>query len=88
MRSKISLKLIFIDLNHVFNLFLIGNDEAILKHKWIQNKTLKLRVTTLENCSHDLDKVIYNFLDYKLTEFEKSILCKGLKFAISPSKLE
>ena len=45
-------------------------------------------MTTLENSSHDPDKVIYNFLDYKLTESEKSVLCKGLEFAIPPSKLE
>ena len=89
MRNELSLKLSFIDLNHVCNLFLIGNDKAILKHKQIQNKKLtNLRVTTLENSSHDSDKVIYNFSNYKLTESEKSVLCKGLEFAIPPSKLE
>ena len=68
---------------------MIGNDKAILKHKQIQNKKLNnLKVTTLENSSHDLDKVIFNFLDYKLTEREKSVLCKGLEFAISPNKLD
>ena len=47
-----------------------------------------LKVTTLENCSHDPDKVIYNFSDYKLTESEKSVLRKGLEFAIPPNKVE
>ena len=42
-RNELSLKLSFIDLNHVYNLFLIGNDKAILKQQ-IQNKNL----TTLE----------------------------------------
>ena len=47
-RNELSLKLSFIDLNHVCNLFLIGNDKAILKQQ-IQNKKLNnLRVTTLE----------------------------------------
>ena len=32
--------------------------------------------------------VTYNFLDYKLTERWKSILCEGLKFAFLPDKLE
>ena len=69
--------------------FLIGNDKAILKHQQIQNKKLThLRVTTLENSSHGPDKVIYNFSDYNLTESEKSVFCKGLEFAIPPSKLE
>ena len=87
-RNELSLKLSFIDLNHVCNLFLIGNDKAILKHKQIQNKKLNnLRVTTLENFSHDTGKVIYNFSDYKLTESEKSVLCKGLEFAITPTSL-
>ena len=31
-RNELSLKLSFIDLNHVCNLFLTGNDKAILKH--------------------------------------------------------
>ena len=33
-----SVELSCIDLNHVCNLFLIGNDKAILKQKQIQNK--------------------------------------------------
>ena len=89
MRNELSLKLSFIDLNHVCNLFLIGNDKAILKHKQIQNKKLNnLRVTTLESSSQDPDKVIYNFSDYKLTKSEKCVLCKGLEFAIPPKKLD
>ena len=83
------MKLSFIDLNHVCNIFLIGNDKAILKHKQIQNKKLNnLRVTTLGNSNHDPDKVVYNFSDYKLSESEKSVLSKGLEFAIPPNKLE
>ena len=89
LRNELSLTLSFVDLNHVCNLFLIGNDKAILKHKQIQNKKLNnLRVTRLENFSHDTGKVIYNFSDYKLTESEKSVLCKDLEFATPPNKLE
>ena len=45
-RNELSFKLSFIYLNHVCNLFLIGNDKAILKQKQIQNKKLSnLRVT-------------------------------------------
>ena len=35
-RNALSLKLSFIDLNHVGNLFFIENDKAILKHEQIQ----------------------------------------------------
>ena len=37
-RNENSLELSFIDLSHVCNLFLIEIDQAILKHKQIQNK--------------------------------------------------
>ena len=88
-RNELSLKLSFIDLNHVCNLFWIGNDKAISKHKQIQNKKFNnIKATTLENSCHDPDKIIYNFSDYKLTESEKSVLCKGLEFAIPLNKLE
>ena len=78
----------FIDLNHICNSFMIGNDKAILKHKQIQNIHLITLETRLENCSCDPDKVIFNFSNYKLTESEKSVLSKDLKFAIPPSRLE
>ena len=67
-RNELSLKLTFIDLNHVCNLLLTGNDKVILKHKQIQNEKINnLRVT------QESDKVIYNFLDYKLTKSEKFV---------------
>lgn len=43
-------------------------------------------MTRLEDCSCYPDKVIKNFVDYKLTDSEKSVLWKGLKFAIPPNK--
>ena len=92
MRNELSLKVSFIDLNQISILFLIGNDKAILRHRQIQNKKLNnTRVTlllTVTQIFHDPDKVIYNFSDYKLTESEKSVLCKGLEFAVPPNKLE
>ena len=42
----------------------------------------------LENSSRDPDKVIYNSLDYKLTESKRSILCKGVEFFVPPNKFE
>ena len=33
-------------------------------------------------------KCIYNFSDYKLTESEKSVLCKGLEFLTPPKKVK
>ena len=56
MRNGVSLKLNFIDLNHVCN-FIFGNDKASSKQQ-IQNKNLNsLRVTRLEDCSCYPDKL-------------------------------
>ena len=38
--------------------------------------------------SHDPDKIIFNYSSQKLSKSEKSLLCKGLNFAIPPDKLE
>ena len=42
----------------------------------------------IDNISHDPDKVIYNFSNYHLTDPDKSLLIKGLNFAIPPKKIE
>ena len=36
------------------------------------------------NTCQDPDKVIFNFSSYNLNDHEKSVLCKGLNFAIPP----
>ena len=41
-----------------------------------------------QKVSHDPEKVIYNFSKHNLTEVEKSVLCKGLQFALPPRNLE
>ena len=45
-------------------------------------------MTELEYCSHEVNKVICNFLDYKLIESETPVLCKDLKFTIPPKNLK
>ena len=42
-----------------------------------------------DNCRFSLDpnKVISNFSSYVLTEDEKSLLCKELRFCIPPKKI-
>ena len=37
--------------------------------------------------SHDADKVIFNFSSHVLTDHEKSVLSKGLNFAIPPKDI-
>ena len=88
-RNDLMCKLTWIDFNHVRNLFLLGNDKVLRKHQKIQNKKLgKLFEVSCEGVSHDPGKVIYNFSRHKLTEEEKSVLSKGLQFALAPKRLE
>ena len=65
-------KLKWIDFNHVCNLFLLGNDNALRKHQRIHNEKFgNLSEVSCESVWHDQDKVIYNFSSRKLTEVEK-----------------
>ena len=73
----------------VCNLFLTGNDKSISKNQKIQDKKFcKLSSFVREKVSHDPEKVIYSFSKHNLTEVEKSVLCKGLQFALLPRNLE
>ena len=55
----------------------------------MQNKKFgKLSEASCESVSHDPDKVIYNFSSHKLSEEKKSVLSKGLQFALAPKRLE
>ena len=57
MKNELSLKLIFIYLNHLCNLFLIGKDEAILKHEQSQNKKLSFSFVLLRAAIYQLFKL-------------------------------
>ena len=88
-RNDLMSKLKWIDFNHMCKLFLLGNDKALRKHQKIQNKKFgKLSKVSCEGVSHDPDKVICNFSSHKLSEEEKSVLSKGLQFALKPKRLE
>ena len=60
--------------------------------KNIQSKKLcNLLLNNVDNVSkttHDPDKVIFNFSSYRLNNHEKSLLCKGLNFAIPPKNIK
>ena len=50
-------------------------------------KFSKLSQVSCESVLHDPDKVIYSFSSHKLTQAEKSALCKGIQFAIPPKRI-
>ena len=81
----------FIDYVHVVTKFLVSNDKNIYKIRKHQGK--KLHNLFLNNSyhnsitSHDPDKVIFNFSDHVLNTTEKSLLSKGLNFAMPPKNI-
>ena len=74
------------DFNHVFKVIVNSNEKSILKCRQIQQKKLGNLIsgykpeTSLD--SHDSEKVIFNFSSHTLPDPEKSLLCKGLRFAL------
>ena len=82
----------FLDVNHVFNLIVSTNEQSIVKCRQVQQKMLRNLIpgykpeTSLD--SHDPKKVISNFSSHILSDSEKSLLCKGLRFALPPKKID
>ena len=75
--------------HHVCNLFLVGNDRSISKHRNIQDKKFcKVFNPVVGDVSHDPEQVIHNFSSHILTEAEKPVLCRALQFALPPKTLE
>ena len=73
--------------NHVCNLFLVKNDKPFRSHQKIHSKKLVVFTKRINNVGHDPKTVIFNFSKYKLTKQEKSLLSKGLQFAIPPTEI-
>ena len=72
-------------------IFSFYNNRNISKIWKVQNKKLGnlcSKNSYFESVtSHDSDKVLFNFSSYQLSEHEKSLLSKGLNFAIPPKNL-
>ena len=77
--------------------FFISNDflprnKKLSRAKNIQNKKLNNLVLEKSNLVsatlHDPEKVNFNLSSHDLSDEEKSQLCKGLNFSISPKRLD
>ena len=64
------------------------NDRNLAHHQNIRSNKLFNLDLEFSKVSHDPDKIIFNYSSYALSKIEKSLFCKGLKFAIQPDKLE
>ena len=76
----------FIDWVHICNTITNGNEKMVKKVKVIQN--YKLSELIGNELTHNPDDVIRNYSSYDLSEIEKSLLVRGLNFAVPPKKLK
>ena len=87
MWTEIKLQVTPFEFGHISLIFLICNDKNIQKRKEVQDcKILKLGKNSLSR--NNSDKVIYNFSSVTLSDSDKSLLSKGLNFALPPVSLE
>ena len=79
---------------HVSSLFLVSNDKAIRTNDKIHGRKLQKLIPDIhetsitDNVSLDPNKVIYKFSGYHLRDPDKSLLIRGLNFAIPAKKIE
>ena len=77
----------FIDFVHITTLFLTSNNRLLDKSQTTQDRKIVELCKERVPCN-DPDKVIFNFSSIDLTDSDKSLLCKGLDFALIPKRLE
>ena len=80
------------DFNHVCNIIISNNEKSFLKCKYTHKNKLRDLIpgyeVNLTRFSHDPNAVIFYFPSHVLTEHEKSLLCKRLRFSVPPKKIE
>ena len=86
LHSTLQAKISFIDFAHVRSLFLGHNDKVLKQKSTIQQRKFN-NLLKDNKLQHDPVKIIFNYSSYVLSEAEKSLLLKGLKFSIPPKKL-
>ena len=90
LKNELKYVLNIIDFVHITTVFLSSNNQNILKVRKIQGK--KINKLCPDNSyyesvtSHDPEKVLFNFSSHS-EENEKSLLSRGLNFAIPPKNV-
>ena len=77
-----------IDFAHICSVAICGNDNRLNKVAEIQDRKLFQLSNKTYGTGNDPDKVIHNYSTYKLSDTEKSLLVKGLNYAIAPKRLQ
>ena len=75
-----------VDYTHLISLFTKSNDAILSKCQNVHKKKL-YDLGYFEKDVNDPDQVIHNLSSYQLTDTEKSLLAKGLNFALPPKKI-
>ena len=70
----------------ICSLFLSGNDSSIKTHEDIQENKFNKLLKEFQS-RQDPEKVTFNYSNISLSDAEKYLLVKGLKFSIPPKKL-
>ena len=85
LENQLKASVSYLDFTHMHNLIEKNNYKKITRVKAVHTKKLgNIGYSEIEELAPD--KVIFNFSSRSLTVAEKSLLCKGLKFAIPPRK--
>ena len=86
LKKLIKNKLSIIDFAHICCLFFVGNNKKITKVRAHCKKLKNLGFVSPVRC-HNPDKIIINHSSYQLSDIEKTVLAKGLNFALPSKKL-
>ena len=87
LKRLIKNNLSIINFAHISCLLLVGNDKNITKVKETHCKKLKKLGLVSPVRSHNPDKIVINQSSHQLSDIEKTVLVKGLHFALPPKKL-
>ena len=87
MKDELVRKLSVVDYTHLISLFARSNDVVLSKCQQRHKKKLYgLGYFEKDKDVSDPDQVIRNYSSYILSDDEKSLLAKGLNFALPPKK--
>ena len=73
--------------SYIYYLFLMAKYKSFLHDGNIQKRKLQnlLRIFSSNIFRYNLERVIFNFSTYELTDEEKKFLFKGLNFSLNPN---
>ena len=82
----------FSNFNHVFNLTVSSNEKSIWKCSHVQQKKIRILIPGYKPEKfldyYDPEEMISNFSSHTLSDSEKGLLCKGLRFTLPSKKID